>query len=123
MSGQAPEVAQISTISASHRMESEVVSLDHQIFSKKEWRQAKLEQHPRIQLQVAIHNSPATVANVECVADTGAMSNLWSFKEFLRAGFNECDLSPVAISMKAANKSPVRIDGAFLATLEGRCPN
>ena len=57
------------------------------------------------------------------VADTGAQSNVWGLKEYLEAGFKQCDLQKVNLNMTAANREPVPIAGAFLAHIEGNEPN
>ena len=68
-------------------------------------------------------SSPTKVVKVVTVADTGAQSDLWSLDEFLNAGYKISDLSPVSRSLNAANKSPIRIDGAFIASFSGLSPN
>lgn len=60
---------------------------------------------------------PSKIVQVEGIADSGAQSDVWSMKEFLRAGFSEDDLHPVTMSLNAANKSPIKINGAFFATV------
>ena len=37
------------------------------------------------------------------LADTGAQSNLWGWKNFKYAGYGENDLLPVLITIRAAN--------------------
>ena len=58
----------------------------------------------------------------DAVADSGAQSDLWSLEKFLRAGYSKEDLYPVVMSLNAANKSPIKISGAFFATIAGRSP-
>ena len=41
---------------------------------------------------------------VSALADTGAQSNLWGWKDFQDAGFEKIDLLPVSITIRAANK-------------------
>jgi len=62
---------------------------------------------------------PTKSVEVVGIADTGAQSNLWSLDQFLAAGFRKADLSPATLSLNAANKSPIRIDGAFFANMVG----
>ncbi|KAJ8335347.1 hypothetical protein SKAU_G00386890 [Synaphobranchus kaupii] len=104
------------------------VRLEHHIFSKGEWRRAKLRDHPRalitISVDMPVRQSDSTSdrgsvdkARVSAVADTGAQSDLWSLEEFLACGFSRDDLRPVRLSMSAANRSPIAIEGAFFARL------
>lgn len=51
------------------------------------------------------------------IADTGAQSDLWSLEEFTACGFSRDDLRPVSLSLSAANRSPIAIEGAFFAKL------
>ena len=96
------------------------IPLDHQLFSKGEWRRAHITEHPRVPLKIALEKQPSRSIDVTAIADTGAQSDLWSLQQFLDAGFTMADLSPVSLSLNAANKSPIRIDGAFFAKLDGR---
>ena len=57
------------------------------------------------------------------IADSGAMSNLWGLKNFLAAGFCENELSSVSMDIRAANKNPLNIIGAFKAIIEGKTQN
>lgn len=93
--------------------------LDHQIFNKGEWKKAKITAHPRVPLKVSLDNQTPGQIDITAVADSGAQSDLWSLDEFLKAGFQKSDLSPVTLSCKAANRSPIRIEGAFRAVLKG----
>ncbi|KAJ8333519.1 hypothetical protein SKAU_G00415270 [Synaphobranchus kaupii] len=104
------------------------VRLEHHIFSKGEWRRAKLRDHPRalitISVDMPVRQSDSTSdrgsvdkARVSAVADTGAQSDLWSLEEFLACGFSRDDLRPVRLSMSAANRSPIAIEGAFFTRL------
>jgi hypothetical protein len=53
--------------------------------------------------------------NISAIADTGAQSDLWSLEVFLACGFSRDDLRPVNLSLSAANRSPISIEGAFFA--------
>ena len=55
----------------------------------------------------------------KALADSGAQSNLWSLRGFLNAGFSRDDLLPVTLPLKAANKSPIPIAGAFFSNISG----
>ena len=63
--------------------------LEHHIFSKGEWRRARLRDHPRVPISISIDKHPTSKnrgdiqtsnspANVSAIADTGAQSDLWS---------------------------------------------
>jgi len=56
---------------------------------------------------------------VECIADTGAQSNVWPLKKCKEIGFTEKDLIPVNSSLSAANSSCINIEGAIFVTLSG----
>ena len=59
---------------------------------------------------------------VSALADTGAQSNLWEWKDFQDAGFGKKYLLPVLITILAASKVLVNILGAFKATFKGMPP-
>ena len=101
--------------------------LGHHIFSKGEWRRAQLKDHPRVSITISLdkpedprrtrlQRSDDQVL-IPAIADTGAQSDLWSLKEFLACGFAQDDLHPVSLSLSAANRSPIAIEGAFFARL------
>eukprot|EP00794_Sanderia_malayensis_P001442 gene1442-1587_t len=50
-------------------------------------------------------------------ADTSAQSDLWSLAQYLASGFTQADLHPVNLSLSAANRSPIAIEGAFFARI------
>jgi len=58
----------------------------------------------------------------DAVVDSGAQSDLWSLEKFLQASFSKQNLSPVVMSLNAANKSPIAISRAFFATITGTSP-
>ena len=99
--------------------------LDHNIFSKGEWKRARLRDHPRVPISISfarLGKHPTTTisdkhAEVSAIADTGAQSDLWSMKEFLASGFSRHDLKPINLSLSAANHSPIPIEGAFFSEL------
>ena len=136
-------VSQLSTITSRHdkhvagkkeatAQPPQVVVLQHHIFSAGEWRRARFTKHPTVKLHISIdkeaprarHRKPSQVlAEVEGVTDSGAQSDVWSLKEFLAAGFSREDLHPVSLSLQAANKSKISIEGAFFSIIEGRSPD
>ena len=107
---------QISSIEKRHP-----VVLDNIILRKKELRRVKTADHPRVTFQLK-HIKKERPVLVEGVADSGAQSNLWGFKAFQEAGFQRSDLEPVAINIRAANKNPIKILGAFNAVFKGISP-
>ncbi|CAH3168005.1 unnamed protein product, partial [Pocillopora meandrina] len=98
--------------------------LDHHIFTKGEWWQAQLKDHPTVTITISV-DKPATITEkahstqvtTTAIADTGTQSNLWSLEEYLSCGFSRDDLHPVCLSLTAANRTPIRIEGAFFAKL------
>ena len=133
--------SQISTISSNcppNRRDTrrtatpKVVVLQHHIFTAGEWRRSKFMTHPSVRLRVRIdgatvnphiHRHPPPLVEVDAVTDSGAQSDVWSLKQFLAHGFSKDDLRPVSLQLQAANKSKIRIEGAFLAILEGKDPD
>ena len=106
-----------------------VFVLQHHIFSKGEWRRARFSKHPTVQLCLSIDRkapyahgkrSQQIIANVKGVTDSGAQSNVWSLDQFLASGFSHNDLHPVSLSLQAANKTRISIEGAFFGIIEGR---
>jgi len=113
--GEPDSFGQISTMS--HKTAGN--TLQHSIFTKGEWRRCKVMKHPEINLKLYPKFTGSKPVDIVGVADTGAQSDLWSMEMFLAAGFNQHDLSPASFSLFAANRSPIKINGAFHATLEG----
>ena len=110
------------------------IRLPHQIFSKGEWRRAQLRDHPRVSITISMDKPAACIGpghnakqpqqvSVSAIADTGAQSDLWSLDEFLSCGFSQHDLHPVLLSLSAANRSPLAIEGAFFARLTTSSPS
>lgn len=104
--------------------------LDHHIFTKGEWWQAQLKDHPTVPITISV-DKPATITEkahstqvtTTAIADTGTQSNLWSLEEYLSCGFSRDDLHPVCLSLTAANRTPIRIEGAFFAKLVATLPS
>ena len=134
---QAVESDPVSQLTANHcsvtvqHGDINVVSLDHHVFSKGEWKRARIRDHPKVQITISLDKSawwhkkqsdgPATAspidATITAVADSGAQSDLWSLDEYLAHGFSRDDLAPVKMAFSAANRSPIPIEGAFFATI------
>ena len=51
------------------------------------------------------------------------MPNLWGLKNFPGNGFSRSDLVHVNMDMRAANKNPINIIGAFKALIKGKSPS
>ena len=102
--------------------------LDHHIFSKGECKRTRLRDHPRLPIIISLsrpgrtgsgaYNTPSDIyAKVSAIADTGAKSDLWSLSHFIACGFSRDDVHPISLSLSAANRSPILIEGAFFAKL------
>ncbi|KAL9972701.1 hypothetical protein ACROYT_G019061 [Oculina patagonica] len=83
------------------------LQLAHQIFTKGEWKRARLREHPRVPITISIdisaqsrYRDPTRTSNthaeVSAIADTGAQSDIWSMKDFLACGFSRDELLPVS---------------------------
>ena len=105
------------------------IRLSHHIFTRGEWKRARFTAHPTVNITLSVdreHYSSFGVKApnvsdrmINCIADTGAQSNLWSLKECREMGFTAEDLIPVRSSLSAANKSRIHIDGAILLQMSG----
>ena len=104
--------------------------LDHHIFdSQKGWTRAESMEHPTLRLRLSVDEEDYKHTGLSCpnvqpskvtvVSDTGAMSCLWSRKDFLRCGFQLSDLAPIKRTMVAANREEIAIDGALFIRLSG----
>ena len=96
-----------------------IVTLTHHIFSKGEWQRAQLADHTRAKLTLIPEQNHSTPTNIDGLPDSGAQSNAWSLDEYITAGHKLKDLLKVKPSLNAANKSAIRINGAFLADITG----
>ncbi|KXJ11077.1 Retrovirus-related Pol polyprotein from transposon opus [Exaiptasia diaphana] len=100
--------------------------IGHHVFSKGAWRRGCLHAHPTVNIEItpdtadsasSKHGRDTPRAEVKAIADTGAQSDIWSLHEFLACGFPREILRPVSLSLSAANRSPIPIEGAFFAKL------
>ena len=96
--------------------------LSHNIFKDGQWTQTNVSSHPTVTVTVR-HIMKNKQVTVNCIADSGAQSNLWGFDEFKRSGFSARDLEPVRLTISAANNHPLKIIGAFRAELKGTSPD
>ena len=110
-----PYDSQISTL----RVKSE---LGHRIFCHGSWENAKFRDHPYVSLMLSVDGKAASVP-VTAVADTGAQCNIWSYKEFLNAGFTKSELHPVSSHFRVADTRRINIVGAFPGMFNGISPN
>ena len=119
--------------STTHGSVGKPLTLSHHIFTKGEWRRARLRDHPRVPITIQLDslgrkgnaNSDDGLtphADVSAIADTGAQSDLWALSNFLACGFSRDDLHPIKMSLSAANRSPISIEGAFFAKLTTQSP-
>ena len=91
------------------------------IFDRKKLRKAKTLDHPRASIKITKYGTNKFIV-VSALADTSAQSNLWGWNKFHDAGFDKNDLLPLSITIRAANKIPVKILRAFRATFSGTSP-
>jgi hypothetical protein len=115
---------EVSQISALETATTDRIVLQRKIFDKGSWRRARASEHPRATFNISIagreQSRPVTV---EGIADTGAQSNLWGLQDFQEAGFSAGDLRPVTLNIRAANKNPINVVGAFQGQFEGHSPS
>ena len=111
-------------ISALNLKAKKPIILDKIILSKNELRRVKTKKssHPRLCVTIK-HDSTDKSVNIRGIADSGAQADLWGLRGFRNAGFNVKDLQPVKVKVHAANKNPIRVLGAFTATVYGLSPD
>ena len=90
-----------------------ISALTHHAFTKHGWRRARLSPHPRVNLSLRHDRYPNRSADIDAVADSGAQMDLYGKEDYLKAGFNIKDLTPVSLALEAANKSAIQLEGAF----------
>ena len=91
------------------------------IFNKKKLHKSKSLDHPFASVKITKYGSNKLI-KVSALADTGAQSNLWGWKNFQDAGFGKKGLLPVSITIRAANKISVNILEDLKATFNGTSP-
>ena len=115
-SDQAPAVQQLGAI--------ESVSMTKEIISKSDLKRHKRSDHPRVNFDICKDQPKDNVhATVSGIVDSGAMSNLWGLKDFLKCGFSMSDLVKVNMDIRAANKNPINVVGALRAVITSKTPN
>ena len=93
--------------------------VEHQIFSKGEWRWACMREHRTVALKLSFERQSSKIFKVQGINDSGAQSDLWSLDHYLQSGFKISDLYPAKMSLNAANNSLIRIAGVFFAQIAG----
>ena len=93
------------------------------------WQKAKRPRHPRLRLRATTVQSDYESLGlvytkiapfyIDVVTDSGAQSCVWSLKAFLSYGFKTTDLVPVDHTMRAANRLPIKIEGAIILRMSG----
>ena len=102
---------------------SDDIVLNSMILIKGELRESRIvKAHPRANFRLTMKKTNRSVS-VDGIADTGAQSNLWGWDDFVNAGFNKKDLQSVHIKIRAANKHPINVIGAFKAVFSGMSPD
>ena len=102
-------------------VEKEPITLNKIIIHKKELRRAKVTGHPQVSFELK-HVAKDQYIPLVGIADSGAQTNLWGLDGFKEAGFELSDLKPVVVKIRAANKNPIKILGAFDAVFKGISP-
>ena len=95
---------------------------NNNIISKKEIKRHRQSDHPRVNLTLTQSHTHGPEVTIKAVADSGAMSNLWSMHQYLSSGFKASDLQKVRMNIRAANKNRINIIGAFEAVITGQTP-
>ena len=96
---------------------------ENQILSKSEIRRYRHSEHPKIELTISHRSRAAVKVTVMAIADSGAMSNLWSLEQYLGCGFKKEDLKPASLDITAANRNRMNIVGVFEAIIQGQSPD
>jgi hypothetical protein len=94
----------------------------HKKFNQGTWREAQFRDHPTLSLTLKLENGNKRTV-IKAVADTGAQSNLWGYRDFLQAGFVKSDLHPVSSKFYVADKRKINIIGAFKGVFTGIQPD
>ena len=120
-----------------------VTSIDHNLVAGLQnmtfdrilgWQKAKKPCHPRLRLRATTEKTDyyslglnkfvsITPFHIDVVTDSGAQACVWSLKGFILSGFKTSDLIPIKHSMAAANKLPIKIEGAIVLRLSGKDDN
>ena len=74
--------------------------------------------HPKLKLRLKQVGGFQIVPFVG-IADTGAQTNIWGLREYLKAGLNEGMLQEPSIKVSAVNQIKLNIIGGFVAEIEG----
>ena len=82
------------------------------------------DRHPKVIINVGFAGAdrPSPV-QVEAIADTGAMSNVWGLQDFQEAGLSSADLNPTSVTIRAANGQTLDVCGQFEGVVTGKSPD
>ena len=92
--------------------------LGHSVYSDGKWKQAQFREHPMLKLKLRFE-SGRNSTTINAIADSGAQSNLWGYRDFYRAGFLASNLQPVSSRFCVADSRPLSVVGAFKGVFEG----
>ena len=84
------------------------------------------KEHPTIDITISSDNTstdmPDKEARITAIADTGAQSDLWSLSQFLACGFSKDILTPVSMSLSAAQPLTHKHRRSFLCRTDESHP-
>ena len=101
---------------------SALCAISHQVFTGGRWHNSNFRGHPILSVRVSTEDY-AVSQTVQVIADTGAQSNLWGYKDFISAGFDRDLLVSVNSNFCGADKHPIQVTGAFRGIFEGIAPD
>ena len=118
-----------------NRRPGQSITIDTQQYDRIRGWIAKIKtDHPTIKLNVTINPDdyahfgynltyPPKLSSTNAVTDTGCQSTIGGLLIMHLLGFNESDLIPTEIRMRAIDKNPIGILGAILIRLSGQGPD
>ena len=92
--------------------------LGHCIFRDGKWKAAKFREHPKLKISLRSENRHDSVV-INCIADTGAQSNMWGYRNYIEAGFLVSDLQHTSSGFCVADLSPLDVVGVFKGVFQG----
>ena len=92
--------------------------LGHCVFRDGEWKASNFRKHPRLKFNLQFESRHGSVS-VNSIADTGAQSNMWGYRNYIDAGFLVSDLQPTSSQFCVADLSPLDVIGVFKAVFQG----
>ena len=94
----------------------------HQIFSDGAWRNSGFRQHPILVFKLCLEGRDDFIS-IKAIADTGAQSNLWGYRDFTQAGFHASDLRAVYSQFCVADNRTIDVLGSFNGVFQGSSPD